>query len=89
MAVVVDYVELARWKVEAPVAKVAVYHVHSVVFKCAVKTRAFKDLAQDTDGVDQVGERTEDGHGREEGRVVVVGEGVGIGDDLSDVLATL
>jgi hypothetical protein len=87
VAIVVDDVELSRGQVQAPVTQVLVDDVDGVVFKCRVKTGAFEDFAEDADGVDEVGEGAEDGECGEEGGVVVVLEGVGVGDVLDAMLA--
>jgi hypothetical protein len=87
VAVVVYNVEFGRREVQAPVTEVLVDDVDGVVFECWVEARAFEDFAEDADGVDQVGEGAEDGECREEGGVVVVLEGVGVGDVLDAMLA--
>jgi hypothetical protein len=56
VAVVVDNVEFGGRKMQAPVAKVAVDDIDGVVFKGGVEACAFKDFAEDADGVDEVGE---------------------------------
>jgi hypothetical protein len=89
VAVVVDDVEFGGREVQAPVAEVAVNDVYGVVFKGGVEARAFKHFAEDADGVDEVGEGAEDGERGKEGGVVVVLEGVGIGNVLGIVSIVL
>jgi hypothetical protein len=89
VTIVIDDVEFGGRKVQAPVAKVAVDDVNGVVFKGGVEARAFKDFAEDADGVDEVGEGTEDGERGEEGGIVVVLESMGIGNLLGVVSIVL
>ena len=72
VTVVVDNVELGGREVQAPITQVSVNHVDSVIFIGRFEACTFKNFAQDPDSVDKVRERTEDGQGWEEGRVIVV-----------------
>ena len=76
MAVIVDNVEFGGGKVEAPVAEVLIDNVDGVILKSRIETRTLKDFAQDTDCIDQVCKGAECGEAGEEGRVVVVLEGI-------------
>jgi hypothetical protein len=66
VAVIVDYVKFGRRQMESPVAEILVNYVDRMVLKGRVQPGAFKHFAEDTNGIDEVGEGAENGKRGEE-----------------------
>lgn len=59
MTVVVDNLKFRERKMQPPIAEVLINDVDGMVLKGRVETCTFKDLAQNSDCVDEIGERAE------------------------------
>jgi hypothetical protein len=63
-AVVVHDVEFRGRKVKPPIAEILVHNINGMVLECGIEAGTFEDFAENSDGVDEVGEGREGSEAR-------------------------